>query len=124
MRDICEILDFNRSRLYYQPQEDPSEAVLCAEIEKLSGQYTRYGYRRSITEARDRIGHFITSVYNQKRPHSAFTIPDDLIGANGFDDSVCNALSAPPGSRLTERSGHFQYAPPRRGRPRPCSIAC
>ena len=26
---------------------------------------------QSITEARDRIGHFITHVYNQKRPHSA-----------------------------------------------------
>ena len=26
---------------------------------------------QSITEARDRIGHFITQVYNQKRPHSA-----------------------------------------------------
>ena len=26
---------------------------------------------QNITEARDRIGHFITSVYNQKRPHSA-----------------------------------------------------
>ena len=26
---------------------------------------------QSITEARDRIGHFITNVYNQKRPHSA-----------------------------------------------------
>ncbi len=26
---------------------------------------------QNITEARDRIGHFITQVYNQKRPHSA-----------------------------------------------------
>ena len=26
---------------------------------------------QSITEARDHIGHFITQVYNQKRPHSA-----------------------------------------------------
>ena len=26
---------------------------------------------QSITEARDRIGHFITKVYHQKRPHSA-----------------------------------------------------
>ena len=26
---------------------------------------------QSITEARDRIGHFIAQVYHQKRPHSA-----------------------------------------------------
>ena len=26
---------------------------------------------QNITEARDRIGHFIEQVYNQKRPHSA-----------------------------------------------------
>ena len=35
MRDISGILGVNRSSLYYQPQEDPSEAVLLAEIEKL-----------------------------------------------------------------------------------------
>ena len=58
MRDICEILDFNRSSLYYQPQEDPSEAVLLAEIEKLSGQYPRYGYRR-ITQLLVRQGYTV-----------------------------------------------------------------
>ena len=26
---------------------------------------------KDVMEARDRIGHFITQVYNQKRPHSA-----------------------------------------------------
>ena len=26
---------------------------------------------KDVIEARDRIGHFITQVYNQKRPHSA-----------------------------------------------------
>ncbi|RKU18747.1 hypothetical protein C6503_08825 [Candidatus Poribacteria bacterium] len=172
VRDICGILGVNRSSFYYQPGADPSEAVLRAEIEKLAGEYPRYGYRRitqllvrqgytvgtrrvarlmreknllvsikracrttkslqgdkpwsnrlenleisrqdqvwvadityirlkgrfiylcllmaerlirtlkeeevhlndyqSITEARDRIGDFITNVYNQKRPHSA-----------------------------------------------------
>ena len=48
MRDICGILGVNRSSFYYQPKEDPSEAVLRAEIEKLAGAYPRYGYRRII----------------------------------------------------------------------------
>ena len=46
MRDICGILGVNRSSFYYQPSEDPSEAVLRAEIEVLAGRYPRYGYRR------------------------------------------------------------------------------
>ena len=46
MRDICEILGVNPSSFYYQQREDPSEAVLRAEIEKLTGAYPRYGYRR------------------------------------------------------------------------------
>ena len=46
MRDICEILGIHRSSFYYQSKEDPSEAVLCAEIEALAGRYPTYGYRR------------------------------------------------------------------------------
>ena len=46
VREICETLGFNRSSFYYHPQEDPSEAVLVAEIEKLARRYPRYGYRR------------------------------------------------------------------------------
>ena len=46
MRDICGILGVNRSSFYYQPREDPSEAVLHTEIEKLAGAYPRYRYRR------------------------------------------------------------------------------
>ena len=38
VRDICEILGVNRGSFYYHPQEDPSEAVLRAEIEKLAGR--------------------------------------------------------------------------------------
>ena len=36
----------------------------------------------SITEARDRIGHFITHVYNLKRPHSAlgYLTPNEVQG--------------------------------------------
>ncbi len=46
VREICQTLGFNRSSFYYHPQEDPSEDALRAEIEKLSGRYPRYGYRR------------------------------------------------------------------------------
>ena len=42
MRDICGILGLNRSSFYYQPREDPSEAVLRAEIQQLSGVRIRH----------------------------------------------------------------------------------
>ena len=58
MRDICEILGVNRGSFYYHPKEDPSEAVLRAEIEKLAGAYPRYGYRR-ITQLLLRQGHIV-----------------------------------------------------------------
>ena len=58
MRDICGILGINRSSFYYQPREDPSEAVLRAEIETLAGRYPRYGYRR-ITELLLRQGYTV-----------------------------------------------------------------
>ena len=58
MRDICEILGVNRGSFYYHPKEDPSEAVLLAEIEKLAGAYPRYGYRR-ITRLLLRQGHIV-----------------------------------------------------------------
>ena len=58
MRDICQILGVNRSSFYYQPREDPSEAVLRAEIEKLAGAYPRYGYRR-ITQLLVRQGYTV-----------------------------------------------------------------
>ena len=58
MRDICEILGVNRGSFYYHPKEDPSEAVLRAEIEKLAGAYPSYGYRR-ITQLLLRQGHIV-----------------------------------------------------------------
>ena len=58
MRDICQILEVNRSSFYYQPSESPSEAVLLAEIEKLAGAYPRYGYRR-ITQMLQRQGYTV-----------------------------------------------------------------
>ena len=36
VREICEVLGFTRSTFYYQPKNDPSEAVLRAEIERLA----------------------------------------------------------------------------------------
>jgi len=58
VRDICETLGVNRSSFYYHPKEDPSEAVLRAEIEKLAGAYPRYGYRR-ITQLLQRQGYTV-----------------------------------------------------------------
>ena len=58
MRDICGILGVNRSSFYYHPKADPSEAVLRAEIEKLAGEYPRYGYRR-ITQLLQRQGYTV-----------------------------------------------------------------
>ena len=58
MRQICDALGFNRSRLYYEPKKDPCEALLKQEIEMLSARYPRYGYRR-ITEELLRMGHTV-----------------------------------------------------------------
>ena len=46
MRQICEVLGFTRSNLYYHPKQDPSEALLRDEIETLAARYPTYGYRR------------------------------------------------------------------------------
>ena len=46
MRQICEVLGFTRSNLYYHPKQDPSEARLRDEIETLALRYPTYGYRR------------------------------------------------------------------------------
>ena len=58
MRDICDILDVNRSSFYYQPRADPSEEILRAEIETLARRYPRYGYRR-ITQLLVRQGYAV-----------------------------------------------------------------
>ena len=58
MRDICGTLGINRGSFYYHPQEDPSEALLRSEIEKLAGRYPRYGYRR-ITQLLQRQGYTV-----------------------------------------------------------------
>ena len=58
MRDICGTLGINRGSFYYHSKEDPSEAVLIAEIEKLAGAYPTYGYRR-ITQVLRRQGYTV-----------------------------------------------------------------
>ena len=59
MRQICEVLGFHRSNLYYAPKSDPSEEILRAEIEKLALQYPTYGYRKPITKLLQRQGHTV-----------------------------------------------------------------
>jgi len=46
MRQICEVLGFNKSTFYYHPKSDPSEDVLRAEILRFAAAYPTYGYRR------------------------------------------------------------------------------
>ena len=58
VRQICEVLGFHRSSLYYQPKSDSFEQVLRDEIEKLSARYPTYGYRR-ITQMLVRMGYSV-----------------------------------------------------------------
>ena len=60
VRQICEVLGFTRSNLYYAPKSDPYEEVLRREIEKLALRYPTYGYRR-ITKLLQRMGHTVGS---------------------------------------------------------------
>ena len=58
VRQICEVLGFHRSSLYYQPKHDPLEQQLRDEIEKLAARYPTYGYRR-ITQMLLRMGYVV-----------------------------------------------------------------
>ena len=58
MRQICEVLGFNKSTFYYQPRIDASEAVLRSEIQRLAAAYPTYGYRR-ITKVLVAEGHTV-----------------------------------------------------------------
>jgi putative transposase len=64
VRLVCEVLSVNRSTLYYQPvEEDPeTETNLKSAIDKIAGEFPRYGYRR-ITQQLKRQG----IVVNHKR---------------------------------------------------------
>ena len=56
MRQICEVLGINKSTVYYQAKNNPSEDVLREEIERLAARYPTYGYRR-ITKVLVRMGY-------------------------------------------------------------------
>ncbi len=58
VRQICEVLGFTRSNLYYHPKQDPSEARLGDEIETLALRYPTYGYR-CITKLLLRMGYSV-----------------------------------------------------------------
>ena len=58
VRQICEVLGFTRSNLYYHPKQDPAEVVLRDEIQTLALRYPTYGYRR-ITKLLQRRGHTV-----------------------------------------------------------------
>lgn len=64
VRQICEVLSVNRSSLYYQPVEEElaTETELKSAIDKIAGEFPRYGYRR-ITQQLKRQG----IVVNHKR---------------------------------------------------------
>ena len=58
VRQICDVLGFHRSSLYYHPQSDSFEQQLRDEIEKLAARYPTYGYRR-ITQLLRRMGYTV-----------------------------------------------------------------
>ncbi|MDE0556329.1 MAG: IS3 family transposase [Candidatus Poribacteria bacterium] len=57
MRQICEVLGFNKSTFSYQSRIDVSEDVLRADIRRLAA-YPTYGYRR-ITKLLVAEGHTV-----------------------------------------------------------------
>lgn len=59
---VCQVLNYPRSQVYYQPQPPPDESEVKAVIRTLAGQHPTYGYRR-ITAMLKRQGHAI----NHKR---------------------------------------------------------
>lgn len=53
---LCEVLEYRRSRLYYQAREPDDPHQLKAAIAEVAGRYPSYGYRR-ITQQLRRAGH-------------------------------------------------------------------
>ena len=66
---VCLLMDaFTRMIKAWQISQHLSQSLTLKPLKEEEVDINDY---QSITEARDRIGHFITDVYNQKRPHSA-----------------------------------------------------
>jgi HTH-like domain len=59
---VCQVLDYPRSQVYYEPQPTRDETDIKAAITTVAGQYPTYGYRR-ITGMLNRRG----EVINHKR---------------------------------------------------------
>ena len=59
---ICQVLNYPRSQVYYQARGQPDESKLKAAVVEVAGQYPTYGYRR-ITAQLNRQGYCV----NHKR---------------------------------------------------------
>jgi putative transposase len=59
---LCQVLNYPRSQVYYQPEVTEAEDDLKRLIQELAGQYPTYGYRR-MTQELQRLGQLI----NHKR---------------------------------------------------------
>jgi putative transposase len=59
---VCDVLDYPRSQVYYEPRPVTDESDLAAAIKAIAGTYPTYGYRR-ITAELNRRGY----VVNHKR---------------------------------------------------------
>ncbi|NJN57206.1 MAG: IS3 family transposase [Leptolyngbyaceae cyanobacterium SL_5_9] len=60
---LCEVLNYPRSQIYYEPQSPVDETEVKAAIVKLCGRHPTYGYRRRISAMLKRQGYEI----NHKR---------------------------------------------------------
>lgn len=59
---VCQVLNYPRSQVYYEPQPPAAETAIKEAITRLARQHPTYGYRR-ITAMLKRTGHEI----NHKR---------------------------------------------------------
>lgn len=60
IRQICQVLNYPRSQVYYQGRDHPQDCQLKDKIMSLAGQYPTYGYRRITAQLRrqgQRVNH-------------------------------------------------------------------